>query len=154
MPTAIKPKRSTVIGNIPSLADLQDGEIAVNITDQKVYIRNGNVIETIASAATGATPVWNLLSTSAAIVGNKRYLCDTSAGEITLTMPTVGLVPGDSIELHDAANTWHINNVILTDAVNSFRDVVGNLEQPPLILDVSSVTVLLLWTGVYWSIIS
>ena len=67
-------------------------------------------------------------------------------------MPTVGLVPGDSIELHDAANTWHINNVILTDAVNSFRDVVGNLEQPPLILDVSSVTVLLLWTGVYWSI--
>ena len=93
MPTAIKPKRSTVIGNIPSLADLQDGEIAVNITDQKVYIRNGNVIETIASAATGATPVWNLLSSSAAIVGNKRYLCDTSAGEITLTMPTVGLVP-------------------------------------------------------------
>ena len=95
MPTAIKPKRSTVIGNIPSVADLQDGEIAVNIVDQKVYIRNGNIIETIASAATGATPVWNLLNANASIVGNKRYLCDTSGGEITFCLLYTSPSPRD-----------------------------------------------------------
>ena len=56
--------------------------------------------------------------------------------------------------MHDAANNWHINNVIITDAVNKFRDAIGNVESPPLILDVASITVMLLWNGSYWSIVS
>ena len=154
MPTAIKPKRSTTIGQIPGLSDLQDGEMAINIVDQKIYIRSGNSIETVASAATGAVPVWNYQNASAAFVVNKRYVIDTSAGELYYSMPTVGLSVGDSIEIHDAANTWHINNVIITDAVNKFRDAIGNIEEPPLILDVPSITVMLLWNGNYWSIVS
>ena len=154
MPTAIKPKRSTTIGQIPGLSDLQDGEMAINIVDQKIYIRNGNNIETVASAATGAVPVWNYQAASAAFVVNKRYVIDTTSAELTFTMPTVGLSVGDSIEIHDAANNWHINNVIITDAVNKFRDALGNIEEPPLILDVSTITVMLLWNGSYWSIVS
>ena len=154
MPTAIKPKRSTTIGQIPGLSDLQDGEMAINIVDQKIYIRSGNNIETVASAATGAVPVWNYQAASAAFVVNKRYVIDTTSAELTFTMPTVGLSVGDSIEIHDAANNWHINNVIITDAVNKFRDALGNIEEPPLILDVSTITVMLLWNGSYWSIVS
>ena len=154
MPTAIKPKRSTTIGQIPGLSDLQDGEMAINIVDQKIYIRSGNNIETVASAATGAVPVWNYQAANAAFVVNKRYVIDTTSGELTFSMPTVGLSVGDSIEIHDAANTWHINNVIITDAVNKFRDAIGNVESPPLILDVASITVMLLWNGSYWSLVS
>jgi len=154
MPTAIKPKRSTTIGQIPALSDLQDGEMAINIVDQKIYIRSGDNIETVASAATGAVPVWNYQSASAAFVVNKRYIIDTTSGELTFSMPTVGLSVGDSIEVHDAANNWHINNVIITDAVNKFRDALGNIEEPPLILDVSTITVMLLWNGSYWSLVS
>ena len=154
MPTAIKPKRSTTVGQIPGLSDLQDGEMAINIVDQKIYIRSGNNIETVASAATGAVPVWTLLNTSGQMTVNKRYVIDTSSAELTFAMPTVGLSIGDSIEIHDAANTWAINNVIITDAVNKFRDHIGNLEDPPLILDVASITVMLLWNGSYWNIIS
>jgi len=154
MPTAIKPKRSTTIGQIPGLSDLQDGEMAINIVDQKIYIRSGDNIETVASAATGAVPVWNYQAASAAFVVNKRYVIDTTSAELTFTMPTVGLSVGDSIEIHDAANNWHINNVIITDAVNKFRDALGNIEEPPLILDVSTITVMLLWNGSYWSIVS
>ena len=154
MPTAIKPKRSTTIGQIPSLSDLQDGEMAINIVDQKIYIRSGDNIETVASAATGAVPVWNYQAASAAFVVNKRYVIDTTSAELTFTMPTVGLSVGDSIEIHDAANNWHINNVIITDSVNKFRDALGNIEDPPLILDVSTITVMLLWNGSYWSIVS
>jgi len=154
MPTAIKPKRSTTIGQIPGLSDLQDGEMAINIVDQKIYIRSGDNIETVASAATGAVPVWNYQNNSAAFVVNKRYIIDTTSGELTFSMPTVGLSVGDSIEIHDATNNWHINNVIITDAVNKFRDAIGNIEDPPLILDVASITVMLLWNGYYWSIVS
>ena len=154
MPTAIKPKRSTTIGQIPSLSDLQDGEMAINIVDQKIYIRSGDNIETVASAATGAVPVWNYQNSSAAFVVNKRYVIDTTASELTFSMPTVGLSVGDSIEIHDAANNWHINNVIITDAVNKFRDALGNIEESPLILDVASITVMLLWNGSYWSLVS
>ena len=154
MPTAIKPKRSTTIGQIPGLSDLQDGEMAINIVDQKIYIRSGDNIETVASAATGAVPVWNYQAASAAFVVNKRYVIDTTSAELTFTMPTVGLSVGDSIEIHDAANNWHINNVIITDSVNKFRDAIGNIEDPPLILDVSTITVMLLWNGSYWSIVS
>ena len=154
MPTAIKPKRSTTIGGIPGLSDLQDGEMAINIVDQKIYIRSGDNIETVASAATGAVPVWTLLSTSGQMTVNKRYVIDTSSAELTFAMPTVGLSVGDSIEIHDAANTWHINNCIITDSVNKFRDAIGNIEDPPLILDVSTITVMLLWNGSYWSIVS
>ena len=154
MPTAIKPKRSTTIGQIPGLSDLQDGEMAINIVDQKIYIRSGDNIETVASAATGAVPVWNYQNNSAAFVVNKRYIIDTTSGELTFSMPTVGLSVGDSIEIHDATNNWHINNVIITDAVNKFRDAIGNIEDPPLILDVASITVMLLWNGSYWSIVS
>ena len=91
MPTAIKPKRSTTVGQIPGLSDLQDGEMAINIVDQKIYIRSGNNIETVASAATGAVPVWTLLNTSGQMTVNKRYVIDTSAAELTFAMPTVGL---------------------------------------------------------------
>ena len=154
MPTAIKPKRSTTIGQIPGLSDLQDGEMAINIVDQKIYIRSGDNIETVASAASGAVPVWNYQNNSAAFVVNKRYIIDTTSGELTFSMPTVGLSVGDSIEIHDATNNWHINNVIITDAVNKFRDAIGNIEDPPLILDVASITVMLLWNGYYWSIVS
>ena len=154
MPTAIKPKRSTTVGQIPGLSDLQDGEMAINIVDQKIYIRSGNNIETVASAATGAVPVLTLLNTSGQMTVNKRYVIDTSSAELTFAMPTVGLSIGDSIEIHDATNNWHINNVIITDAVNKFRDHIGNLEDPPLILDVASITVMLLWNGSYWNIIS
>ena len=154
MPTRIKPKRSITQGQIPGLNDLEDGEMAINIVDQKIYIRSGNNIETVASAATGAVPVWNYQNANAAFVVNKRYIVDTSAGELYYSMPTVGLSVGDSIEIHDAANTWHINNVIITDTVNKFRDAIGNIEDPPLILDVPSITVMLLWNGSYWSIVS
>ncbi len=79
MPTAIKPKRSTTIGQIPGLSDLQDGEMAINIVDQKIYIRSGNSVETVAQAATGATPVFTQLvgPTTTQLVVNKRYLALT-----------------------------------------------------------------------------
>jgi hypothetical protein len=48
MPNIFKPKRSTTAGNVPNLSNLADGELAVNIADQKIYVRSGFSIVTVA----------------------------------------------------------------------------------------------------------
>ena len=91
MPTRIKPKRSTTQGQIPGLNDLEDGEMAINIVDQKIYIRSGNNVETVAQAATGATPIFTELvgPITTQLVVNKRYLVNTTAGVLlTLLCPS------------------------------------------------------------------
>ena len=47
--TLIKLKRTTTVSAVPTTSDLEDGEIAVNITDKKVFIRNGESIVTVAN---------------------------------------------------------------------------------------------------------
>ena len=47
--TVIKLKRTTTASAVPTTNDLEDGEIAVNITDKKVFIRNGESIVTVAN---------------------------------------------------------------------------------------------------------
>ena len=47
--TVIKLKRTTTVSAVPTTSDLEDGEIAVNITDKKVFIRNGESIVTVAN---------------------------------------------------------------------------------------------------------
>lgn len=49
MSTVIKLKRTTTASAVPTTGDLEDGEIAVNITDKKVFIRNGGSIVTVAN---------------------------------------------------------------------------------------------------------
>lgn len=156
MPTRIKPKRSLTQGQIPGLNDLEDGEMAINIVDQKIYVRVGDNVETVASAATGATPVFAQIDgpLTTQLVVNKRYLINTTNGIVNATMPIVNLTIGDSIEIADGGQNWNINNVILTSASHQFKDAIGNIDDGPVNLDVSGVTVMFLWTGSYWRIIS
>ena len=49
MATIIKLKRSTTASSVPTTSNLADGEVAVNITDKKIYQRNGNDIVEIAN---------------------------------------------------------------------------------------------------------
>jgi len=44
MPVAIKIKRFETAGDIPNTSELLDGEIAVNIADKKIYVRDGSTI--------------------------------------------------------------------------------------------------------------
>jgi hypothetical protein len=47
--TIIKLKRSITLGAVPTTSDLEDGEIAVNVTDKKVFVRDGESIVTVAN---------------------------------------------------------------------------------------------------------
>mgnify|MGYP001051724122 FL=1 len=53
---AIKPKRSETAASVPSSVDLEEGEIAINSADQKIYTKqsDGTVVE-VANAGGGGT---------------------------------------------------------------------------------------------------
>ena len=50
MPVAIKIKRFTTASDVPNTSELVDGEIAVNVADKKIYVRDGSSIVTISGA--------------------------------------------------------------------------------------------------------
>jgi len=47
MANVIKPKRTTSSGNVPDTSDITNGEIAVNLADKKLYVRDTgtNILE-------------------------------------------------------------------------------------------------------------
>lgn len=62
MSTVIKLKRSTTASAVPTTSDLEDGEIAVNVTDKKVFVRNGGSIVTIANFNDSAVDLTSISS--------------------------------------------------------------------------------------------
>ena len=59
--TVVKIKQSLVAGKIPSASDLEQGELALNVTDVKLYSKNGSgAIITLASGATSSDEVFDM----------------------------------------------------------------------------------------------
>ena len=64
MATRIKLKRSTVAATVPTTSNLEDGEVALNIADRKLYARNGgNIIEVANQKPNTGEVVTTMLST-------------------------------------------------------------------------------------------
>lgn len=56
MATVIKLKRSETASSVPQSTDLQVGELAINTSDKKIYVKDsGNNIIEVANQTTGAT---------------------------------------------------------------------------------------------------
>ncbi|MDB4681321.1 hypothetical protein OAE88_00275 [bacterium] len=56
MATVIKLKRSETASSVPGTSDLQVGELAINTSDKKIYVKDsGNNIVEVANQSTGAT---------------------------------------------------------------------------------------------------
>ena len=68
MAHVIKPKRSETALSVPQSSDLQTNEMAVNVADQKIYMKasNGSVV-TIASHVPGALTTDDLVAFSIAL---------------------------------------------------------------------------------------
>ena len=77
MATRIKLKRSTTAAAVPTTSNLEDGEVALNIADRKLYARNGsNIIE----------------------VANQK----PATGEVTTTMLAADITDGSGQTFHVA----------------------------------------------------
>jgi len=154
MASIFKPKRSKVIGRVPTITDLVDGEIGVNIPDQKVYINDAGSIKVIAQSPSGEAAKFTIINSSQALQTNKRYIVDSSSGPLTLTMPTALVVAGDMIEFVDYTGFWNINNVTVTNPSVGLRDALGNLDEFPLYLDMAYSGMRIVYDGTNWRMIA
>jgi len=153
MASIFKPKRSNVVGRVPTTADLIDGEIGVNIPDSKIYINTGGVISVIADSAAGGAG-YTVLTADEVLQANKRYAVDSSSGPLTLTMPTALLTAGTFIEFVDLTGYWNINNVTVTNPGIGLYDALGNLDEFPLYLDMAYSGLKIVYDGTNWRMVA
>lgn len=87
MANTLKPKRSSVAGNIPTTTNLSSGEMGVNMADQKVWINNGTSVVQIGSGKVSglADVVLSSLATGQGLSWNGTNWVNSSAGSGTVT---------------------------------------------------------------------
>jgi hypothetical protein len=97
MPTVIKPKRSEVALSIPLASSLEIGEMAVNVTDGKMYVKSsGNIIKEIGGAGSvtlqGATTAGNVTTNNIILNGSdlvfEGQIENAFETTLTVTEPT------------------------------------------------------------------
>ena len=130
MATVIKLKRSTTASAVPTTSDLADGEIAVNITDKKVFMRNGDSIVTVANFNDDSSV--DLSSVGEDIlpdVTNTRNLGSTDKrwAELYLSGSTINL--GGSTISSDGTGTINISATGATLPLNSNVEVVSGVTK-------------------------
>ena len=101
---------------------------------------------------------WEVVNANGSLSCGLRWLVDTSASALTLTMPyeSAGAIPhvGDMLELVDFKATWAINNVTLTTSGGQqFLNKFGNTDSE-FVLDVAGLYVQFIWDGTYWRILA
>ena len=124
MATVIKLKRSTTASAVPTTSDLEDGEVAVNITDKIVYMRNGGSVVTVANFNDGSSV--DLSSVGEDILPdatNTRNLGSTDKrwAELYLSGSTINL--GGSTISSDGTGTINISATGATLPLNSNVEV-------------------------------
>src|SRR6056300_721453 len=127
MATVIKLKRSTTASAVPTTSDLEDGEVAVNVTDKKVYMKSGGSIVTVANFNEGSSV--ELSSVSEDILPdttNTRNLGSTDKrwAELYLSGSTINL--GGSTISSDGTGTINISATGATLPLNSNVEVATN----------------------------
>jgi len=133
-------KKSSTAAKVPTTSDLDYGELALNYTDGNLYYKNSsNVVKSFGSTA------FTSISSNTTAVAGRKYLCNTSGGAFTLTLPA-SPVAGDTVVIADAAE-FATNN--LTVARNS-STIEGSADD--LALNLSGIEVTLTYSGTTWNV--
>ena len=165
----IKIKRSGVPGKVPTVQDLQLGELAINTYDGLAFIKkNVGGTESVVTLGGGLATVATTgnysdltnkpdLSTIGGGITYQRktsnytaqdkdgIIADTSGGAFTVTLPATPVI-GTQVFVADGAS-WGTNN--LTVARNG-STIEGLAED--LTLDIAGVSVQLLYDGATWEV--
>ena len=130
MATVIKLKRSTTASAVPTTGDLEDGEVAVNITDKIVYMRSGGSIVTVANFNSGSSVDLSAIDQDILPdTTNTRNLgsADKRWSELFLSGSTINL--GGSTISSDGTGTINISATGATLPLNSNVEVsTGNTK--------------------------
>lgn len=95
---------------------------------------------------TPAIQSWVSLNSSTGVTAGQHILADTSAGAITLTLPTTPAV-NDAIIFADKYKTWDTNNLTIARNGNTINGLAENL-----VCDVEGADLTMIYNGTTWNI--
>jgi hypothetical protein len=95
---------------------------------------------------TPAIQSWVSVSTSSTVYAGQHIMADTSAGVITLTLPTTPAT-NEAITFADKFNTWDTNNLTIARNGNTINGLSENL-----ICDIQGANITLIYNGSTWQI--
>ena len=123
MGVRIKPKRSETSSSTPGTSDIEVGEIAVNITDQKIFIRKSddNIVELANASGIGDV----VDDTSPQLGGN----LDLNGNDIVSTSNAdIDIIPNGTGDINLGADTVQVgdNNANATITTQGTGDLILN----------------------------
>ena len=129
MATVIKLKRSTTASAVPTTGDLEDGEVAVNITDKIVYMRSGGSVVTVANFNNSSVDLSSVSEDILPDATNTRNLGSTDKrwAELYLSGSTINL--GGSTISSDGTGQINISATGATLPVNSNIEVTSGVQK-------------------------
>jgi len=128
--TVIKLKRTTTASAVPTTSDLEDGEVAVNITDKIVYMRSGASVVTVANFNSGSSVDLSAIDQSILPDTTETYdLGSTSKRFRSLYLAGDTIDIGGSTISSDGTGTISISASGATLPLNSNVEVVSGVTK-------------------------
>ena len=123
MANTIIHKNSSVAGKIPLVSDLTAGELAVNTSDAKLYIKNtaGDVV-----AINGLINSYVVKAANYTATTKEAVVCQTGTAAITVTLPATPNV-NDAIKVIDVDGNASINNITIARNGNNIMGLAQNM---------------------------
>ena len=124
--TRIKLKRSTTASVLPTTSNLADGEVAVNVADRKIFVRNGQTVVEVANQkpATGEVTAAMFATDITNGPGNTYYVASTGSNANTLASSGAnGLHPDTPFLTIEKALSVATSGDIVNIAAGTFQEV-------------------------------
>jgi hypothetical protein len=146
MATKIIHKKSSVASSIPAAGDLEPGEIAVNLADQKLYSKTtgGTVIE-LAHAGAGSGMSFSVKTANYTLSANEGVIADTSGGAFTITLPASPSA-GDTVVIADG-NNWNTTNLVVGRNGSTIEGDAADMD-----MDIGGASVQFTYDGSTWQL--
>lgn len=147
MANQIKIKRSSIQGKVPSITDLELGELAINTRDGKLFLkRNDGVADYIQEiGGGGVSATWVRKVADYTATSGDQIIADTGGGAFTIILPASPTV-GAFVTVVDGGN-WKTTNLIISRNGSTIENLSENL-----VLDIPGIRVDFIYDGSTWEV--
>jgi len=146
--TPIQLYRTATASAAPSAGNLNDGELALNTNDGKLFFKNSSGVVTVLADVTPAPGgVSYVAKTANFTVSNLQgVLANTNGGAFTVTLPASPTL-GDQVIIADAGGVFGTNNCIAGRNGSTIEGTAADLN-----LNINGVSVQFVYSGSTWEV--
>ena len=132
-------KRTSTQGNLPTVSNLEFGELAINTYDGKLFLKRDTGTPEIIEV--GKTHEWVVKTSNYTSKYSDKIMADTSSSAFTVTLPSSPVI-GEEITIIDFDGTWSTNNLTID---GNGKNIYGSTSD--LLCDVDGAKINVIYTN-------